>query len=362
MIKKDIIVLANQGVDTAALPNKAPYAARFNIRKDLDDYCPGPGTAHPYKGKAVVVTQNPVLGNITSYLNYYGRKPGKNVVTVKLKSSGTVIAQYTVRNFAWVAHRGYMGDLRAVKDRPTHIKTSYDKEYEEIEMTEKYTENTLAAFEAAIQAGAYGIETDPKLTKDGKVVLFHDLVFAGTANKGKPYQYKYSRHATNGPEDVHVYQRTAAQIAKIRYSRIGSKTLKPSENKIATLEQFLGLCEKYKVRPVFDLSNDQHEPNRQQAIANAVVKILKGYKWCYANVLALPGTYKFIGKSMGLKTTAQFTKILYNYDVDMDSIGKVGNKPEVYRGVLNEIPFQGKLANWDQIKDYDWFKRVVHKK
>ena len=358
MLKKDIIVLANQGVDNAAAPNKAPYAARFNIRKDLDTYfltTPAGKVVYPYKGQEVYVTQNPKLGNVTRYLNYYGRKPGKSVLTVKLKGGGAVIAQYTVRNFAWVAHRGYMGNLRALNDRPKHIKTSYDKKYEEIEMTEKYTENSMAAFEAAVQAGAYGIQTDPKLTKDGKVVLFHDLVFGGIANKGKSYQHKYPCALSNGPRNVHVYERTAAQIRKVRYSRVGSKTLRPSENKIVTLEQFLELCEKFKVRPVIDLSNDRNEPERQQSIADAVVKILKGYSWCYANVLALPGSYKFVGKSMGLKQT-QYKQILFNYQVDMDSIKKVGKIPEVYRGLLNEVPFQGRLANWDQIKDYDWFR------
>lgn len=37
-----------------------------------------------------------------------------------------------------------------------------------------YTENTVAAFEAAGKADYYGIETDVHVTKDGKYVLFHD--------------------------------------------------------------------------------------------------------------------------------------------------------------------------------------------
>lgn len=35
-------------------------------------------------------------------------------------------------------------------------------------------ENTLSAFELAIEQGADGLETDIQLTKDGKAVLFHD--------------------------------------------------------------------------------------------------------------------------------------------------------------------------------------------
>ena len=94
MIKKTVMVLANPGTDTKELPNKAPYASRFNIRGDIDSYCvtTNEKKSYPYKGKEIVCTQSPKLGNITSYFNYYGREPGKNIVTVKLKQTGQVIA------------------------------------------------------------------------------------------------------------------------------------------------------------------------------------------------------------------------------------------------------------------------------
>ncbi|KAI9664500.1 MAG: hypothetical protein M1821_005946 [Bathelium mastoideum] len=38
----------------------------------------------------------------------------------------------------------------------------------------KYPENSLAAFEAAVKAGAHAVETDVHLSKDGVVVLSHD--------------------------------------------------------------------------------------------------------------------------------------------------------------------------------------------
>ena len=41
-------------------------------------------------------------------------------------------------------------------------------------LSELYPENTLLAFEKAIEAGADGIETDLRLTADGEIVLFHD--------------------------------------------------------------------------------------------------------------------------------------------------------------------------------------------
>jgi len=49
-------------------------------------------------------------------------------------------------------------------------------------MYEGFTENTWEAFEAAVGMGVDGIETDVRLTRDGRLVLFHDRLCA----LGKP--------------------------------------------------------------------------------------------------------------------------------------------------------------------------------
>lgn len=46
----------------------------------------------------------------------------------------------------------------------------------------KYPENTMLAFEKAIDAGADGIELDVQLTKDGEIVVFHDETVDRTTN------------------------------------------------------------------------------------------------------------------------------------------------------------------------------------
>ncbi|GMK45064.1 glycerophosphoryl diester phosphodiesterase [Paenibacillus glycanilyticus] len=43
-----------------------------------------------------------------------------------------------------------------------------------------YPENTMIAFEKAIELGATGIETDVQMTKDGKLVLIHDEMLRRT--------------------------------------------------------------------------------------------------------------------------------------------------------------------------------------
>lgn len=56
-----------------------------------------------------------------------------------------------------------------------------------------YPENTLIAFEKAIEFGADGIETDVHMTKDGHLVLIHDETVNRTTNgKGLIKDYYYS--------------------------------------------------------------------------------------------------------------------------------------------------------------------------
>ena len=45
----------------------------------------------------------------------------------------------------------------------------------------KISENTPAAFEAAVALGVDGIETDVRICRDGSMVLIHDRVISGKA-------------------------------------------------------------------------------------------------------------------------------------------------------------------------------------
>lgn len=56
----------------------------------------------------------------------------------------------------------------------------------------KYPENTMLAFEKAIEAGADGIELDVQLTKDNEVVIIHDEnVARTTGEKGDVRDFTY---------------------------------------------------------------------------------------------------------------------------------------------------------------------------
>ncbi len=47
----------------------------------------------------------------------------------------------------------------------------------------KYPENTMPAFEAALEAGAHGIEIDVQFTSDGQIVITHDEMLIRTTGK-----------------------------------------------------------------------------------------------------------------------------------------------------------------------------------
>ena len=59
--------------------------------------------------------------------------------------------------------------------------------------SEKYPENTMPAFRAAIELGVDQIETDVRITKDGELVLIHDAYVDRTSNgKGVVHDMTYA--------------------------------------------------------------------------------------------------------------------------------------------------------------------------
>ncbi len=62
----------------------------------------------------------------------------------------------------------------------------------------KYPENTMLAFEKAVEAGADGIELDVQLTKDGEIVIIHDETIDRTTDgKGFVADYTYESRKYN---------------------------------------------------------------------------------------------------------------------------------------------------------------------
>ena len=80
----------------------------------------------------------------------------------------------------------------------------------------RVAENTLASFQAALEAGADGIETDVRLTADGVAVLVHDADLARTTDgSGLVHQLTLEelRHADTGAGPIPTLAEALALVA-----------------------------------------------------------------------------------------------------------------------------------------------------
>lgn len=93
-------------------------------------------------------------------------------------------------------------------------------------------ENTMPAFERAMTEGFISIETDPCLTKDGVIVLMHDITINRTCREpdGSPIE-----------KTIKVSDITYDEL--MRYDAGIANNIKFKGTKVPTLEEFLKLAE-----------------------------------------------------------------------------------------------------------------------
>ena len=77
----------------------------------------------------------------------------------------------------------------------------------------KYPENTMLAFEKAVEIGADGVELDVQLTKDGEVVIIHDETIDRTTD-GKGYVVDYTY------EELSKFDASYTYTGKMRFNKI----------------------------------------------------------------------------------------------------------------------------------------------
>lgn len=102
-------------------------------------------------------------------------------------------------------------------------------------------ENTLAAFQKAIELGADGIELDVRLSKDNVPVVCHDPTINRTSN-GKGYIHQLT---LNGLKKHHFY---------------GKFKWKFRKEKIPTLEEVLQLVQDHSIKLNIELKNGPNMP------------------------------------------------------------------------------------------------------
>ncbi len=105
----------------------------------------------------------------------------------------------------------------------------------------KYPENTMLAFQKAIEAGADGIEMDVHFTKDNELVIIHDELIDRTTNgKGFVVDYTY--------EELSKFDASASFAGVYGFNKIPTlreyfELVKPIPNFITNIELKTGINE-----------------------------------------------------------------------------------------------------------------------
>jgi len=119
-----------------------------------------------------------------------------------------------------------------------------------------YPENTIVSFKGAIAQGIDGIETDLRLTKDGKIVISHDESLSRTTNcTGKVQDFTYDYIINNCDAG----------------SKYGPEW---AGNMVPDFESVVKLCKDNNVLLVMDMKVD--------GLANEIKRILDKYDYHYA--------------------------------------------------------------------------------
>lgn len=120
----------------------------------------------------------------------------------------------------------------------------------------KYPENTILAFQKAIDAGADGIELDVQLTKDNVVVIIHDETIDRTTN-GKGYVADYTYEELSKFDASYIYRE------------------KMGFNKIPTLKEYFELVKNLDFITNIELKTGINE---YLGIEEKVFELIKEYK------------------------------------------------------------------------------------
>ena len=120
----------------------------------------------------------------------------------------------------------------------------------------KYSENTMLAFQKAIEVGADGIELDVQLTKDGELVIIHDETIDRTTD-GKGYVVDYTYEELSKFDASYIYR-----------GKFGF-------NKIPTLKEYFELVKDLDFITNIELKTGINE---YLGIEEKVYQIIKEYK------------------------------------------------------------------------------------
>lgn len=182
-------------------------------------------------------------------------------------------------------------------------------------------ENSIPALEHAIFFGADMIETDVRLTKDGKIIMMHD----------------YSVDRTTDGKGT-IADLTLAEIQKLRLrNNFGGMT----ELKVPTLEEYIQVAKDkillYLDKAGYDLPG--HEPGH---LVKELLKVLKAHNALEQSVFVLDWPYAKAKEIFG----EDLEKVIY-VPVIEEKIPNLGAYVDEYIEKLSPVAFQFRMASLD---------------
>ena len=188
-------------------------------------------------------------------------------------------------------------------------------------------ENTCPAFVAAGVKSYYGIETDVHITKDGKVIVFHDDTLTRLAGIDKV-----------------VEECTFDELRAITLTDTDGKTRR-KDLFLPSLEEYISICKKYDKVAVLELKNAMEEKH-----VVAIANIIKNMDWLEKTIfISFAGENLVFLKKHYPTATAQFLteeaseetlRFMIENDLDADLCGYC-----VSKAFVDKLHAAGKKVN-----------------
>lgn len=207
----------------------------------------------------------------------------------------------------------------------------------------KYPENTMIAFEKAIEEKCDGIETDVQLTKDGEMVLCHDELLDRT---------------TNGSGLILDY--TFEEIRKLNaaYNFKGKKL----EEKIPTLRELLELAKEKGIILNLELKNSIID---YEGLEEKVIELVHFYNLEEKVIISSFNHYsvkKCKEISPEIATGILYDSVLYNVGKYAKEIGADGCHPLFYTlkpYIVEDIKKRGLKINTYTVNEKKYMEMMI---
>lgn len=206
-----------------------------------------------------------------------------------------------------------------------------------------YPENTMLAFEKAVEMGCEGIETDVQLTKDGVLILCHDeLLDRTTDGKGLIAEASYS------------------EIEKLDAAKLWSGKFK--DVKIPTLDELLNFVNDKNLMINLEIKNSVVD---YEGIEEMIIKKVYEYKLDRKVIISSFNHYsikKCKSVDNTLKAGLLYDCRLYEAGKYASQIGADALHPLFYtlnKDVVREIREQNKAINTWTVNEEKYMKALI---